>query len=171
MSSMSLRACCSLVRLLLCVRCQFSHLRSQTHTASGDPDDPPAFYTRTATYSVPISATANSYYAIVVVDVGRVTGDKDYSNNEDGTSQRIDVIESPVPDLHPVRIAMPQDSFSGEVRTFYAPPQPLSNTITRAHPTRTRARTHTLSHSHAHSHSLTQRVWSMALTLVFLPEF
>jgi hypothetical protein len=83
---------------------------------SSNPNDIPAFYTRSATYNVPLTATANSYYAIVVVDLQRVTGDKDYSNNVDGTSQRIDVVESPVPDLNPVRIVLPEDSFSGEVR-------------------------------------------------------
>lgn len=62
-----------------------------------------------------MSAGATSYYAVVIVDRWNRTNDIDYSNNEDGSTNRIAVVESATPDLRPTRLALPENSFSGEL--------------------------------------------------------
>lgn len=63
---------------------------------------------------MPENAVASQLYAVVRVDIYNETNDRDYNNNEDGSTNRISITERDVPDLVPIRFVAPDTSFSGQ---------------------------------------------------------
>lgn len=80
------------------------------------PGQPAPFYTNTATYRVPIAARAATYHAFVVVDDDQRTDDSNRANNVLGSASRVEIRESPTPDIVPIWLHVPGlERYSGEV--------------------------------------------------------